>query len=141
MTAVPDIHQGRNVKRLRELLGIKQDTLAQELGPEWNQKKVSLLEAKETIDQELLEQLAKALKVPVEAIKNFNEAGAVNYFNTFNDNSLSNSNGAFSASNCTFNPIDKLTEALEENKRLYAALLKEKDGKIALLERLLAERK
>jgi hypothetical protein len=38
---------------------------------------VSLLETKETIDPETLEQIAKTLKVPVEAIKNFNEEAAI----------------------------------------------------------------
>lgn len=33
------IHQGRNIKRFREMLGIKQDALAYELGEDWNQKK------------------------------------------------------------------------------------------------------
>jgi hypothetical protein len=33
------IHQGRNVKRFREMLGIKQEALAYELGDDWNQKK------------------------------------------------------------------------------------------------------
>ena len=36
------IHQGRNVKRFREMLGIKQEALAVELGEDWNQRKVSL---------------------------------------------------------------------------------------------------
>jgi transcriptional regulator with XRE-family HTH domain len=135
------IHHGQNIKRFRELLGIKQELLAHQLGEDWSQKKVSLLEAKEVVEPEILEQVAKILKVPAEAIKNFNAEGAVTYFNTFNDNSLSNSNGAFSATHCTFNPIDKLIETVEENKKLYAALLKEKDEKIALLERLLAEKK
>ena len=40
------IHQGRNVKRFREMLGIKQEALAFDLGEEWNQKKISLLECK-----------------------------------------------------------------------------------------------
>lgn len=40
------IHEGRNVKRIREMLGIKQDALAIELGDDWNQKKISLLEGK-----------------------------------------------------------------------------------------------
>lgn len=34
------IHQGRNVKRFREILGLKQEGLAMELGEDWNQKKV-----------------------------------------------------------------------------------------------------
>ncbi len=43
------IHQGKNVKRFREMLGIKQETLASELGNDWNQKKISLLEQKERV--------------------------------------------------------------------------------------------
>jgi hypothetical protein len=43
--------------------------------------------------------------------------------------------------NCTFNPIDKLMEAVEEIKQLNAALIKEKDEKIALLEKMLVEKK
>ncbi|MGI8581197.1 MAG: helix-turn-helix domain-containing protein [Chitinophagaceae bacterium] len=56
------IHQGSNVKRFREMLGIKQETFASELGEDWNQKKISFLEQKETIEPDLLEQVAKALK-------------------------------------------------------------------------------
>jgi len=59
------IHEGRNVKRIREMLGIKQDALAIELGDDWNQKKTSLLEGKETIEPQILDEVAKALKVPV----------------------------------------------------------------------------
>ncbi|MGC4103629.1 hypothetical protein [Ferruginibacter sp.] len=58
------IHEGRNVKRFREMLGIKQEALAFELGDEWNQKKISLLEAKESIDTPLLSQISAASKYP-----------------------------------------------------------------------------
>jgi transcriptional regulator with XRE-family HTH domain len=129
------IHQGRNIKRFREMLGITQEGLAYDLGEDWNQKKISLLEQKESIEPELLEQVAKHLKVPADAIKNFDEEAAVNYFSAFNDNSVNN--GAVYAFNSTFNPIDKWLETLEENKKLYAQLLKEKDEKIALLEKML----
>ena len=57
------IHQGRNIKRFREMLSLKQEGLAYELGDDWNQKKISLLEQKEEIDDTLLEQVAKVLKV------------------------------------------------------------------------------
>ncbi len=72
------IHQGRNIKRFREMLGIKQDALAFELGDDWNQQKVSVLEQKETIDNVLLEQVSKILKVPADAIKNFEEDSMFN---------------------------------------------------------------
>ena len=71
------IHEGRNVKRFREMLGIKQEALAAELGEDWTQSKISLLEAKETIEPAILDRVAKVLKVPVEAIKNFDEETAI----------------------------------------------------------------
>lgn len=78
------IHEGRNVKRFREMLGIKQEALANELGDDWNQKKISLLEQKETVDIPLLQQISAVLKVPVEAFQNFDEEQAVNIIsNTF----------------------------------------------------------
>jgi transcriptional regulator with XRE-family HTH domain len=65
------IHHGRNIKRFREMMGIKQEALAHELGEDWSQKKISLLEQKEEVEEELLRQVAEILKVPAEAIKSF----------------------------------------------------------------------
>jgi transcriptional regulator with XRE-family HTH domain len=125
------IHQGRNIKRFREMLSLKQEALAIELGGDWTQKRVSLLEAKEEIDQELLEQVAKALKIPAEAIKNFDEEAAISIVaNTFNENAILNGINY----NPSFNPVDKVVE-------LYERMIKEKDTKIALLEKLLADKK
>lgn len=124
------IHEGRNIKRIREMLGIKQETLALELGDDWNQKKISLLEGKETIEPQLLDEVAKALKVPVEAIKNFDEEAAINIIsNTFNDHAI----GYAHTYTPTFNPIDKVVE-------LYERMLKEKDEMIARLEKLIGNR-
>ena len=57
------IHQGRNIRRFREMLGIKQEGLAYELSGEWTQKKVSLLEQKDIIEKDILEQVAKIWKI------------------------------------------------------------------------------
>ena len=38
------VHEGRNVKRFRKMLGMKQDALAADLGDDWNQQRISLLE-------------------------------------------------------------------------------------------------
>ncbi len=120
------IHQGRNVKRFREMLGIKQEALALELGDDWNQRKISLLEQKDVIEDELLSQVAKVLKVPVDAIKNFDEEAAINVIgNNYHDNSTSNVNY-----HCTFNPIDKIVE-------LYEALVKSEKEKIELMQKIL----
>ncbi|RWY51605.1 helix-turn-helix transcriptional regulator [Mucilaginibacter gilvus] len=130
----PNIHQGRNVKRFREMLGLKQEALALELGSEWNQKRVSLLEAKETIEPEILSEVAKALKVPEEAIKNFDEEQAIHNIQNNYDNSVIHG-GPTVNYNCTFNPIDKLVELFEENKKLYERLLASEREKIELLKK------
>lgn len=77
------IHEGRNVKRFREMLGIKQEALAYELGQDWNQKKISLLEQKEAIETSLLKQISDVLNIPVEAFQNFGGAGCEHYFQYF----------------------------------------------------------
>jgi len=127
------VHHGRNIKRFREMWGLKQDGLAAKLGPDWTQKKVSQVEASEVVEAHLLRQIAEALKVPSEAIENFTEEVAHNFLNTFHDNSAFNYN-------CTFNPLDKYVETVEKNERLYEALLKAEREKIVLLERLLEKK-
>ncbi|MFB9109843.1 helix-turn-helix domain-containing protein [Flavobacterium gyeonganense] len=124
-------HIGRKISRIRELRDMKQEALAQALGT--NQQAVSVLENSETIDEQKLIEVAKALGVTVEAIKNFSEEGVINYFNTFNESP----NNYFGLSNCTFNPLDKLMETVEENKNLYERLLQVEKDKIEYLEKLL----
>lgn len=123
------VHQGRNVKRIREMLGVKQEALASDLG--LTQQAVSQLEQKEALDKETLQRIAEVLKVPVDAIKNFDDEGAINIIsNSFHDEA-----SAYSVNyKCNFNPIDKVVE-------LYEALLKSEREKIGLLERMLNERK
>lgn len=132
-TAEKTMHEGRNVKRIREILGIKQDTLANELG--LSQQSISQLEQRETIDQELLERISAILNVPVEAIRNFDDKIAVNVIsNTFHENAFINSAGTFN-----INPIEKWLEAIEENKKLYEKLLESEREKVAMLERMMGK--
>lgn len=123
----PKVHEGRNVKRFREMLGIKQEALASSLGDDWTQKKVSLLEQKETLEPEILDQVAKVLKVAPEAIRSFSEDAANHFFNTFYDHSGFNYQ-------CTFNPLDKVME-------LYERLLTSEKEKVELLEKQATEKK
>jgi transcriptional regulator with XRE-family HTH domain len=128
------IHQGRNVKRFREMLGIKQEVLAFDLGEDWNQKKISVLEQKEVIDNSLLQQISKVLKIPVEAIENFDEQQAVNIIsNTFDNGSIAiNQNPIFNNS-----PIDAIVKLHEEKIALYERMLKEKEEMMNRLEKLI----
>jgi len=134
-TDTPKVHEGRNVKRFREMLGIKQDALANELGEDWTQKKISLLKAKETIEPEILEQIAKVLKVSPEAIQKFNEEAAINIIsNTFSD-FKDNASGINYNCDLNFNPLDKVVELYE---RLLAS---EKEKNELLQEKLAGEKK
>ena len=127
------VHEGRNVKRFREMLGIKQEALAAELGSDWNQKKISLLEARQAIDEDILHDVAKVLKVPTEAIKNFDEESVINIINNtftdFKDYAIASPN----ANQCTFNPIDKIVELYEERIALYERMLRDREEMIRSL--------
>jgi len=116
------MHLGKKVSRMRELLGIKQETLATELGI--TQQAVSKLEQTEKIDDERLEQIAKILGVNVDAIRSLNEDAIVsNINNTFHDHSIQNN----------INPIHEIIE-------LYERLLQSEREKIVWLEKMLEEK-
>lgn len=121
-------HIGRKIGRIRELRGMKQEALAIELGI--SQQAVSNMELSETLEDSKLEEVAKALGVTKEGIKQFNEESIFNYFNSFHDSSAFNTH-------CTFNPLDKLIEAYEENKKLYERLLEAEKDKVSYLEQQL----
>jgi transcriptional regulator with XRE-family HTH domain len=138
------VDHGKNLKRFREMLGMKQEALAAKLGEGWSQRKLSYLEGKKEIDPSEIEELAKALNLPAEAILNFDEEKAV--YNIQNNYDNTSAPGAFSH-HATFNPLDKYVEAVQKNdelvaetKRLYEDLLKSEREKVALLERLLSDK-
>lgn len=115
---------------------MKQEALAMELGI--SQQSVSLIEQSETIEDEKLEQVAKVLGVSTEAIKNFSEESMIyNIQNNYEGSNKGANSISVSNFNCTFNPLDKLVEAYEENKRLYERLLEAEKEKITYLEKLL----
>ena len=117
-------HLGKKISRIRELRGMKQETLAEQLGI--SQQAVSKIEQSGDVEEITLDRIGKVLGISATGIRNFSEEAAINYFNTFNDTST----GAFQNYNCTFNPIEKIVE-------LYDALLKSEKEKVALLERVI----
>lgn len=128
------IHEGRNIKRFREMLGIKQEALAVMLNEDWTQVNISRLEQKETIDAPLLQQISDALKIPVEAIQNFDEEQAINIIaNTF-ENCHQPASVFY---NSTINPIDQIIKLHEEKIALYERMLKEKEEMMGRLEKLI----
>lgn len=129
-------HEGRNIKRIREILGVKQEALAIDLG--LSQQAVSLLEQRETLDIPTLEKVSKSLNVPVEAIKNFDEQAAVCNIQNNYEGTSNNYSGLY---HCDINPIDKIVQLHNEKMELYERMLKEKDIMIQKLEMLLEKNK
>ena len=119
-------HIGRKISRIRELRNMKQEALAQAMGT--NQQAISILENSEVVEEEKLAEVAKALGVTVEAIKNFSEEAVINYFNTFNEAVANNNFGR--QDTCNFNPLDKVVE-------LYERLVQAEKDKNEYLEKLL----
>jgi hypothetical protein len=83
--------------------------------------------------------------VPAEAIRNFDEEMAI--FNIQNNYEGSNKgdNNIYSVNNennnCTFNPLEKYIEVIEENKKLYERLLQSEKEKNELLQKIINELK
>jgi transcriptional regulator with XRE-family HTH domain len=133
-TATKPKHIGRNISRIRELKGMKQEALALAIG--LSQQSVSHIEGSENVDDDKLNAIAEVLGVTVEAIKSYSDEGVINYFNNFSDNSINQ--GPIGAHNtCNFNPLDKLVDAYEENKKLYERLIQAEKEKVEYLEKLL----
>jgi len=125
------MHLGRKISRIRELRGMKQETLAAELGI--SQQAISKLEQSEEIEDLTLGKIASVLGVTSEGIKNFNEETILNIIsNTFTSNDSSTINAINVQPN--FNPIDKVVELYEENKKLYEKLLASEKEKIEILK-------
>jgi len=124
-------HIGRKISRIRELRGMKQEVLAAELGI--SQQAVSKLEQSAEVEESALEKIAAVLGVSAEAIKNYSDEAVIHNIQNNYDNSVINA-GPTINQNCTFNPMDKLVELFEENKKLYERLLQAEKEKNELLK-------
>jgi transcriptional regulator with XRE-family HTH domain len=104
------VHIGYNIRRIREIIGIKQYALADECN--WSQQQMSKLENSESLDQEHLEIIAKGLGVTPEFIKNFNEEKATYYIQ--NNNDLHDSVKAYNRPVFNNPPVEEFGELLKK---------------------------
>ena len=82
----------------------------------------------------MLQQISKVLKIPVEAIENFDEEQAINIIsNTFNEEAYIGNSGAI----FNINPMEEIVKLHEEKIALYERMLKEKDEMMDRLEKLI----
>ncbi len=115
-------HRGRQLQRVREMLGVKQLTLAAKTN--LSQQYISKLEQSETIADDVLEQLAHVLEVPADLIRNFDEEKAI--YNIQNNNQGSSNNSQNYQATIHNHPIDKVAE-------LFQKLLDSEKEKVQLL--------
>ncbi|MBY8964019.1 helix-turn-helix transcriptional regulator [Flavobacterium sp. D11R37] len=130
MSTATKNHIGRKISRIRELRGMKQEALATALGV--SQQSISNIENSETVEDTKLEEIAKALGVTAEGIKQFSEEAVFNIIsNTYHNNSSDTSTLIASSLNYqpTFNTVEKIVE-------LYERLLQAEKDKVSYLEKL-----
>ncbi|WP_448700878.1 helix-turn-helix domain-containing protein [Mucilaginibacter sp. AW1-3] len=115
------LHIGRKISKLRELRGMKQETLATELGI--SQQAISKIEQSAEVEEDALAKIANVLGLTPEAVKAFTEEAVFNIIsNTFQDSSSNNNNYM-----CTINPLEKVIE-------LYERLLQSEREKIDIIK-------
>jgi len=109
------MHIGHNIKRIREIQGIKQEAFGQLCRSKYSQQRISDFENMVALDEPLLDELAAALGVTPEFVKSFKDENVIyniQHSHTFNDNSTNSSQHTHP----TFNNdgSDKLVALLEK---------------------------
>lgn len=125
-------HLGYNVKRLREILGVKQEDLAERLN--LTQQSVSKLENRENMNKETLEKIANAMNIPSYVIMNYSDEEAMNIVSNYSDNAM-----AYNYLQIN-NPVERIIELYEQKVALYERMLQSEKDKVALLENLLRDK-
>ena len=124
------IHLGRKVERVRRLRGMTQAELGDLLGI--TKQAVSKIEQTEKFDDERLGEIASALGVTVDGLKNFNEETILYNTNNFYENCGVKSAVSNTGNNQTFNsfPVEQVIEIfeklLDKQKEQFETLKKQK---------------
>lgn len=135
-----NVNQGANVRKLRQIIGMKQDTMAELLNT--NQQTVSRIEQKKILDEDTVVKIANILHVSPKIIQEWEESAnsIVIENNTFQAGSSNVGVVESQRDNVVNHPVDKIMEQSKENASLYERLLALEKEKVTLLEQLLKER-
>ncbi len=129
-------HHGHAIKRYRHTLGIKQEALATDMGI--SQALVSFYEQKKVIDDDMINNFAKALNVTPALIKELEEDPVTIIIE---NSSVEKGSIVAHVNNFSSDPVDRIIELANEKTALYERMLELEKEKNALLEKLLKERK
>ena len=136
-----NVHQGANVRRLRNIMGVKQSSLAEMLGT--TQQKVSRIESQRVIEQNMLIQIANILHVSPKIIEELDENPLSVVIENNNFESGSYNTGIIESDQYnqnTIHPLDKIMELNKQATDLFERMLAVEKEKSALLEQLLKEK-
>lgn len=106
------LHRGRKVERIRKLRGWTQTELASRLGG-ISKQAVSKMEQSENISDEKLEDVAEALGVTFEGLKNFSEEKVLYNSINFYENSGVNATNISANIETVNNPLKETIEFFE----------------------------
>ena len=129
---VKNTHHGHAIKRFRRTLGIKQETLASEMG--LSQALISTYEQRKVLNDDVIEHFAKALNVAPKLIKELEE-DPVTVIIENNSIETNHGKGYVAIDNSTnhYNPVEKIVELCEK-------LLEREQETVKLLEKLLKDK-
>lgn len=112
------IHEGKNLKRIREIMGLKQEVLGRKCPGNYSQQRISEFENQWTIDEPTLQELAEGLGVTVEFIRAFNEEKAIyniqHNSNTYNDHAEDHSHAQHYQPTINYQERKEITTLLEK---------------------------
>ena len=106
------IHEGHNVKLIREIIRLKQSVLGNLCPSKFTQQRISEFENMIQIDEPILDELAAALGVTPEFVRNFKEEKAI--YNIQNNRDESKQNNINYQPTITYDAVDKITALLEK---------------------------
>ncbi|MDF2857035.1 MAG: hypothetical protein K0Q87_2886 [Neobacillus sp.] len=106
------MHIGHNIKRIREIQGIKQEAFGQLCRNRYSQQRISDFENMVALDEPLLEELATALGVTPDFVKSFKDDNVI--YNIQNNQDTSSSNQQYNYPTIHNDGADKLVVLLEK---------------------------
>lgn len=128
METSQNVHIGRNIRKIRELLDIKQDGLAQAINV--SQQTISTIENSEFVESFRLKEIADALGLTSEAIQKFSEDYVLKIISSTPLYEQINEHNIFNT--CTYPPFNAVNKIFE----LYERLLQSEKDKINYLEKI-----
>lgn len=122
---------GRKIGRIRELRGIKQSTMAIELGIA--QQNVSKLENRDVVGDELLKKVANILGVSPEGIRNYQEGDLQEIITCMKTKKEKQMLIDYSP---PFDPMEKIVQLYDEKVELLQRLVESEREKVEILRRM-----